>query len=86
METPPERIEVVTVEKRHDWTYTFVVRGPGFFAKVVALVVACVLLAVAFAFSLLIISIVATFALVMMAYAWWAGMRARRSMRAVHHK
>ncbi len=63
MDTPPERIEVVTVEKRHDRTYTFVVRRPGFFAEVVALVFACVLLALAFVFSLLIISIVAAVAL-----------------------
>ena len=87
MDTPPERIEVIPVEdKRHDWTYTFVVRRPGFFAKVVGLVVACALLALAFVFSLLIFSIVAAVALVMLAYVWWAGMRARRSMRAVHRK
>jgi Flp pilus assembly protein TadB len=84
MDTPPERDEVITVEKRQDRTYTFVVGRPGFFAKVVALAFACVLLALMFLFSLLIISIVTAVALMMLAYIWWARMRARRAMRAVN--
>jgi hypothetical protein len=87
MDTPPERIEVIPVEdKRHDRTYSFVVRWPGFFAKVVGLVVACALLALAFVFSLLIFSLAAVALVVMLAYACWARMRARCSMRAAHRK
>lgn len=87
MDTPPERIEVIPVEdERYDRTYTFVIRRPGFFAKVVGLVVACALFALAFVFSLFIFSIVATVALVMLAYLWWARIRARRSMRAAHRQ
>ena len=63
-------------------TYTLVVRQPGFFTKVLALVVACALLALAFVFSLIIFSIVSAVALVMLAYLWWARMRARHSIRA----
>jgi len=84
MDTPPERREVFAVaDKSHDLTYTLVVRRLGFFAKLIALVVACALFALAFVFSLLIFSIVAASAPVMLAYVCWARMRARRSTRAV---
>ncbi len=87
MDPPPERIEGIPVEdKSHDRTYRFVVRWPGFFAKVVGLVVAGALLALTFMFSLLIFSLAAAALVVMLVYGFWARMRARCSMRAAHRK
>jgi hypothetical protein len=87
MDHPPERIELISVpDKRMGRTYTFIVPRPGFFTKLVAVIVACALLPLAFVFSLLILSIVLAVVLVILAYVWWAHMRLHRSMRVADGK
>jgi hypothetical protein len=63
---------------RHQQTYTFVLRPHGRLAKMVSLVIACALLALAFVFSLLIFALLAGFAIVMLAGFWWRRIRQRR--------
>src|ERR1051326_68892 len=87
MDLLPERFELMSVpDKRTGRTYSFIISRPGFFAKLVVVIVACAVLPLAFVFSLLILSIVSAVVLVILAYVWWAHMRLRRLMRVADGK
>lgn len=80
MATPPERNDLLTVveHRQSRRTYRFVLRPRGWLPQALGLVMACALLALTFVFSLLVFSLLAGVALVMLVLLWWGRIRKRR--------
>ena len=80
MGTPPDRNDPSTVVEHQQSrrTYRFVLRSRGWLPQAIGLVIGCALLALTFVFSLLVFSLLAGVALVMLVLLWWGRIRKRR--------
>ena len=85
MNRSPERIEGRSSEDRKQGQTVIILSRPaGFFAKAVGLVLAVLLLTLAFVFSLIVFAILAAVVLVLLVYVWWVRKRAVRTAHSNH--
>lgn len=75
MQTSGMRIRLITNSSRPG------IPASGFFAKVLAFAAACVVLTLAFVFSLIVFAVVAVGGLILMGYLWWNTRKLRKQLR-----